>query len=181
MTTRRRTARRPGAIGLARAARRTTAWDDQLILSTALSDGVTGSVILAENVGDSEHRGCTIVRMLIGMQFMPINPGGINGQMAVTIGIGLASDDAFSAGALPDPEVDADFPVAGWMYRDRFVVGNLTPGAGPYLVLRVEKDLRAQRKLDRSTPFMSVRPDLVNGSAFSIIESGIIRILYKLP
>ena len=166
---------------MARAQKRVTAWDDQLVLGTTLFDGVTGSFILVENSADSEKRGCTIVRILVGMQFVPAVPNAVNGLMVVTLGIGVTSDDAFSAGALPDPEVDADFPVQGWMYRDRFMVADVASGGNAGAILRVEKDLRAQRKIDRSSPFMSVRVDNIQGTAFSVIESGIVRVLYKLP
>ena len=152
-----------------------------MINATTLVEATQAPVLLAENVADPEKRGCTIVRMLIGMQFFPASPNAVNGVQRVMIGVGVTSDDAFSAGALPDLETDADFPVQGWMYRDSFNLADIASGGNPGLILRVEKDIRAQRKIDRSTPFLVVRTNQVQGTAFAVIESGIIRILYKLP
>ena len=166
---------------MARANKRITAWDDQLVNTVNLVEGTQAPVLLAENVADPEKRGCTIVRMLIGIQIMPSNPNTANGTQRVMIGVGVTSDDAFSAGALPDLETDADFPVQGWMYRDSFVVVDIASGGNPGMVVRIEKDIRAQRKIDRSTPFLVLRTNTIQGSTIGVMYSGIVRILYKLP
>ena len=157
-----------------------TAWDDQLLSSFTLTSGVTATSILTENVADPEKRGCTIQRVIVGLDFSPNLPNAVNGASTISMGIGLTSDDAFAAAALPDPEVDADFPVSGWLYRNRVLITDTVTG-GNWRSIRVDQDLRVARKMDRSTVFMSFRAEQMSGAAFNVHVSGLIRVLYKLP
>ena len=158
-----------------------TAWDDQGIGLTTLVVGGNGlQLLLCENVADPEKRGCTLIRTIIGLSFLANSPGSVTGRVVVTFAIALASDDAFSAGALPDPEVDDDFPIGGWLYRTRFPVMD---GVGEPVptVHRIDADIRAGRKLDRSTIYMDMHSSSEFGSSFTVAINGMVRCLYKLP
>ena len=50
-----------------------------------------------------------------------------------------------------------------------------------YTTLRLDRDLRAMRKLDRATMYLRVENDNVEGTTFAIRIAGLIRVLYKLP
>ena len=174
------TRRRRTPIGVARAQRRTTAWDDQQFQLT-VADNSSQPLLLAENVGDAEHRGCTVVRMIIHLGFNCAIPGLVSGQAIQHVGIGLVSDDAFVANALPDPETDADFPVSGWLWRDAFVYISETLATGMPEVVRIFRDLRVMRKLDRSSLVFMWHNNGIEGNGFTMQVTGIIRVLYKLP
>ena len=179
MTTRVRTARRPGAILGGSPARRRTAWDDELIGTTVANAGQQVNLI-AQNVSDPEKRGCTIIRVIYHMWFLPNSPGAVNGVEQITLGIGIASDDAFSAGAIPEADTAADFPMSGWMYRDRLlVVDSIDAKDSP--AVELYRDLRVSRKMERGSVYVTHESDGFVGSAFTVAFSGIIRVLYKLP
>ena len=176
MTTRQRIARRPGA-----APKRVTAWDDTLIDLTVANLAATQSQGLVQNVADPEKRGCTAVRMILHLQLFPTSPGAVSGVQNVQFGVGLVSDDAFVAAAMPDPSAGDDFPVGGWMYRDSLLVVDETIATGPVPFTVVKQDLKVQRKLGRSTVALMANNTAIQGSNFAIGFRGIIRILYKLP
>ena len=182
MTTRGRTARRPGAIATARAARRNTAWDDSILNVDYVSGGATQGNRIMEDVADPEKRGCTVVRILISLSMYAAgDPGAVSGVQRTSLGICTMSDDAFDAAAFPDPNVNADFPVSGWMYRNTFAVRDETLATGIVPFVMIEKDLRVQRKMDRAALVLLGVSEGIQGSGFNVKIVGMIRVLYKLP
>ena len=137
--------------------------------------------MIAQNVADPEKRGCTIVRILAHLWLTATTPGAVSGIQRVHCGIGLASDDAFSANALPDIDQDSDFPVGGWMWRDLYVIKDETLASGVFAPIEIKVDLRAQRKMDRASVFLARSNTANEGSAFSVRMTGLVRVLYKLP
>ena len=164
------------------AARRGTAWDDLLVNQT-LTSAVQDIRELMQLVADPEKRGCTLIRTIIDLTFHPVSPGQVSGQQAVDLGIGLVSADARVAGAVPDSDVSGDFPVSGWIYRNRVRVVDETIATGivDYSGGRIEVDIRGQRKLDRSDVVLISLNTPIQGTAFNVNMLGIIRMLYKLP
>ena len=160
--------------------RRITAWDDE-IHEFSLTNSSQTAINLMTNVADPEKRGCTLVRLIIDVVLFPATPGNASGRQIVSLGIGVVSDDAFAAGTLPDPEEESDYPVGGWVYRARKSVFDETLATGLVRPVLIEKDLRAMRKLDRSTLALIVHNGAVEGTAFTIGMSGLTRSLYKLP
>ena len=178
MTTQRRIARRPVARG--GAPRRLTAWDDAEVSET-LTSGATGTHELMQNVSDPEKRGCTLVRCIINLWLVPNVPGQVEGLQQLWIGISLVSDDAFVAGALPDVDDVADYPMGGWLLRRTVVTQDMVANASNRVVTAVDLDLRAQRKMDRSTMVMSFLNQNRGGTPFTVRLVGLVRCLYKLP
>ena len=159
--------------------RRGTAWDD-LYLSGSVANAGQDIVRLLPNVSDTEKRGCTAIRVLYHAWYSPTSPGVANGVMSLDVGIGLVSDDAFSASAVPEADDADDFPVAGWVYRDRWAVMDSVDSRDIQPV-EAFRDLRAQRKLDRSSLVMLHEASTHVGTAFTIKFIGLVRVLYKLP
>ena len=120
MTTRQRTVRRRAVNG---AARRRTAWDDQIV-DFDIASGGQALFLLMENVADPEKRGCTLIRTIMGVDVNCAVPGQVSGQQKVSIGIMLVSDDAFVAGAaaMPNPATESEFPVGGWLLREQHLL-----------------------------------------------------------
>ena len=182
MSMQRRTARRPVATGRA-PQRRGTAWDDT-IMNSSLANNTRFQIDLLVNTADAEKRGCTVVRTLLDFQLFNATPGDVSGRQIFHMGIGLVSDDAFAAGgsAMPNPEEQDDYPVGGWMWRKSVAVfdESLANGVNPAPVT-IKEDLRAMRKLDRSTMALIIFNATGEGAPFSVQRIGIIRVLYKLP
>ena len=177
MTTRARTVRRPGAA----AVRRKTAWDDQILAANGIAVTSRVSIPLVEDVADPEKRGCTIVRIIVGLDLWPLAPAIANGSVNATIGIAIVSDDSFVANAMPDPEAQDDYPVSGWLYRARYRIVDTTTGGEGQTNVRVDRDLKVMRKIDRSTVVMIIHNEALEGTSFTMAFSGLVRVLYKLP
>ena len=179
MTTRRGTARRPAPSG--GAARRITAWDDQVLNVSGIAVSGTTGFQLMENAGDPEKRGCTVVRVIVGLTARPDPPGAVSGMQTLGLGICTVSDDAFAGGNLPDPLTDADYPVSGWMWRYVGAVVDETLAGGPVPPLEIVRDLKVMRKVDRSSLVLVVETAAGEGTTFSMRLHGLVRVLYKLP
>ena len=177
MTTRGGTARRPNQV---RAQRRGTAWDDRLFTGELLTPTLTISRELALNVSDTEKRGLTVQRVIVHL-FWNAASTGTDGVQMLTVGLATVSDDAHAAAAYPDADEDADFPVSGWMWRDRFALVSATIGGNLRSMLEIKQDLRVARKLDRSSLVLLLKTNAVSGTTFITEITGIVRVLYKLP
>ena len=99
----------------------------------------------------------------------------------MTWGLEMTSEDALAVGAMSDPDDASDFPVSGWLIRRRVFIVDETLANGPLPPVREDFDLRAMRKLDRSTLAFVVNNNGVEGTAFAVRTTGLIRVLYKLP
>ena len=162
--------------------RRGTAWDDNRF-NFGLGSGTFANIALVDDVADPEKRGCTLVRTIIDLQVFASDPGVASGRQLVDFGIGLVSDDAFTAGAtgMPNPEVESDYPVGGWLWRKTFAVFDETLATGHVPPVEIKADLRAMRKMDRSTVAFMLSNGVGEGTPFAIQIVGLMRILYKLP
>ena len=135
-----------------------------------MAAGASTTLLLVEDVADPEKRGCTLVRMILGFDLLPAVPLVVSGVMRATVGIGLASDDAFAAAALPEVDDQTDYPQGGWLFRGSWTVRDEAAISVPFV--RVDRDVRAMRKIDRSSVYIRIATSLVEGSAFSVIANG---------
>jgi len=77
----------------------------------------------------------------------------------ISLGIGVVAAPAFTTtGAVPTPNVDSEFPTAGWVLRDNGILVNQqdsgTVEAWHFPEFRW--DIRASRKVDRGVLFLRV-------------------------
>ncbi len=152
-------------------------------MSQSLANNARLDQDLLVNVADADKRGMTVIRTLIHLFFQSQIVTTVNGSQSLFMGIQLASEDAFAAMAVPDPNNATEYPIGGWLYRDRVIVTQ--SAAGVFLAIggtvELRHDLRSQRKLDRSEMIFSVENNAFGGTAFPVDVGGIIRVLYKLP
>jgi len=160
--------------------RRTTAWEDTFVNQTLVNNARLDQDLLV-NVSDADKRGMTVIRTLIHLYFPETAATEVSGVQKLLMGIQLASEDAFAAMAVPDPNNSTEFPIGGWMYRDIVVVSQSSARLHQNPVTEVRLDLRSQRKLDRSEMIFSIENNASGGTAFGVDVVGLIRVLYKLP
>ncbi len=160
--------------------RRTTAWEDTFVNQT-LNNNARLDQDLLVNVPDADKRGMTVVRTLVHLYFPETAGTAVTGAQKLLMGIQLASEDAFAAMAVPDPNNATEFPIGGWMYRDITVVTQTASRLHQKALQEMRLDLRSQRKLDRSEMIFSIENNASGGTAFSVDVVGLIRVLYKLP
>ena len=161
-----------------RAPRRGTAWIDTLVNSTLANAG-GDTVDLMGSTDTDERRGMTVTRLLLCLYLFPSDLMAVEGAQACDLGIGVASEDAFGAGALADPNVAGDEPLRGWLYRCRHVALSATGSA--FQSLNVREDIHSQRKIDKGTVYMRIDNVTIQGTAFTVRIAGTVRMLVKLP
>ena len=161
--------------------RRRTVWNDQGINVELVSGATAGSVSLVNGLSPDEMSGWTLTRVLIGLTLIPAIPSAVTGTQMLSLGLGLLEQSAFLAGATPDPSDGSDFPTSGWIYRARHVVEDDTgPGRGR-LGIRVDQDIRAQRRFRINSYALMFANDVLAGTAFDVDVTGMVRSLYLLP
>ncbi len=158
--------------------RRATDWIDTVI-DRSVASGAQDLFSLMTGVAPVNVRRQTLVRTLISLDFYSESAAGAYGIQQLDIGIGITSQEAFAAGVVADPEVAADQPSRGWIYRTR--MGVAQNGVGTQIIYSLRADIRASRKLDDGEGYFVVTNTTERGTSFSVHELGIIRQLWLLP
>ena len=154
-------------------------WVDTLI-STDTPATTQDIFSLMSTLDPDERRGATVTRIIACLALTGNTTGVADGVMSVDFGIGVASQEAFTAGSLSDPTDPAAQPIRGWLYRCRQMITQTTEAGHPDTELHWVFDVRSQRKLDTGELFLIWEPNLVSGSAFTVRVVGSVRTLLKL-
>jgi len=109
-------------------------------------------------------------------------PDNTIGAVSVDLGIGVAAEEAFNAGVVPDPDQASESPARGWLWRDRMVMvsNHITgpPVNDIFQVSEVRADIRAMRKVDRGILYMRSIARELNPTDFAPVRIvGIVRVL----
>jgi len=157
---------------------RQTDWIDTVTSLAPASDN-QANVSLISGLAPSNMRGTTLIRTIIRLGISSATVAGAWGVQTLDMGIGITSQEAFAAGALPDPNVAGDRPPRGWVWRDRVVVAQ-NGDAGP-IVSHVRADIRASRKVENGELFFIVWNTAGEGTSFTVNVRILIRALILLP
>ena len=155
---------------------RTPFWTDVLI------DQETGSaaadiVSLSQDLTNLQTRGVTIVRTIIDLHMAPTLPGAVTGIQKVSLGIGIASLEAFTSGVVLDANAASEKPPRGWLFRTQCMVIDMPEGVS---IVKCVGDFRGKRKLDNGEPFIQIMNDPASGTSFTVTTVGIVRTLMLL-
>ncbi len=156
-------------------ARRRRVWQDFRVAETT-PDGAVDALDLVKESTAGEVKGMTLVRMVISLTVMGDALSSTSTiLMNIALGVGLVS---FEAGiSLIDPANQDETPSSGWMWR---YLGTISDNLNQPL-LRLDYDIRAQRKLMYAEPRLFIANNVNSGAGFVIETFGIIRCLYLLP
>ena len=158
--------------------KRATTWLDTF-LDTSLADAGQFTTGLMFSFDQDEAVGMTLTRLLLCLQLSALVGNTIDSQQIIDIGIGTASAEAFAAVVLPDPNQATEFPEKGWIYRCRHLVNG--DAANQLLPVRIELDLKSQRKIDTGVVWLSMQSITNGGTVVATIITGSVRLLMKLP
>ncbi len=145
-----------------------------------LADASGSLQTLLGALGPINTRGNTVTRMIIDLMMVPTVTNAVTGMQKLSIGIGIASQDAFGVGAsaLPNPATEADEPARGWLYRGHKLINDDT---AQFSIAVVSVDIRAKRKVDNGELYLLMENFTTGGTAFSVTVVGLIRTLMLLP
>ena len=162
--------------------RRKTIWVDNIFNDTAASGTTSEFALLSPQIDAWEAtKGMTLLRTIVSLDVGPSALGVTVGVQRVSIGIGVAGEEAVTAGgaALPSPSNQADKPPSGWLYRQVRRIDDHTSD-DIHAVIHIEAIVKGARKLMYGETFMCVQNEAVSGSAFTIRTIGLVRQLYAL-
>ena len=156
---------------------RPTDWIDTSV-GVSIGNGAQGNVSLMTGVAPVNMRGMTLIRTIISLSMFSTEVAGAWGVQVISIGIGVASQEAFAAGVLPDPTTPGDKPPRGWVYRTQQSIWQ--NGAGAPVVAQINADIRGARKIENGELYIICDNNSVAGTTFGMRLQGLVRTLYKL-
>ena len=156
---------------------RPTDWIDTRV-AFQVAQAAQGLQSLMTGVAPVNMRGMTLIRTIISLGVFSTTTAGAWGVQAVDFGIGVASQEAFAAGVVPDPDVPTDKPPRGWVWRTAKNVAQ--NGSSTEVVTHLMADIRGARKIENGELYIAVDNNNVQGTSFEIDVQGLIRTLYKL-
>ncbi len=153
-------------------------WVDT-ITNTQVASGAKSETSLMTGISSTESRmGMTLMRLILCYSLGRTIMDSGEGIDLVSIGIGIASQEAFAGGVLADPESSAEFPMGGWLYRCRYAVHGFATNAQAVFQIQIDKDLGAKRKLNNGELYITVTNQAGNGIAGFISLIGATRALF---
>ena len=96
------------------------------------------------------------------------------GISQLDLAIGVSAVEAFNASTVPDPNVEADVPARGWLWRERLWLSHNATVQHP---MEVRFDLRAMRKVDRGVLYLVSQSANTFGTYGGITLMGLVRSL----
>ena len=156
-------------------------WIDTLLVETvALGVLEVNSLMGGITAAQSRFDQMTLLRTIIGLDLARSVHDSGEGSEICDIGIGIASQDAFSAGgtALPNPDTEADFPTRGWVWRARYRIFGFAADQPTIFTRRIDLDIRSQRKLENGVSFLVVDLQAAEGATSTMSMIGLIRQLW---
>jgi len=156
-----------------------TFWSDTLISSDIAVSSQQHLGLIDQFTKDQLRMGqVTLLRTIIGIDCAAVIHESGAGSSTLSMGIGVASQEAFLAGTLPDPNTATDFPTKGWIFRARGRVFAFPVGAPQVYSWRIDRDIRARRILDNGEPYMIFTNDTNEGSTTALRVTGLVRCLW---
>jgi len=150
-------------------------WSTKLISD---SFGVSGTQIIEDLLVISPINPVqTVARIVVHLGlFLTDIVSVVDGTVEVDLGIGVASEEAFLAGVVPDPNVESETPARGWLWRDRLWISyGAVADRDRYWAGEVRADLRAMRKVDRGILYMVSQVSTVSGTFDPVTMIGLVR------
>ena len=158
-----------------------TVWIDTRV-NEAVVTGTPFAISLMGTAGASQSRfdALTLTRTIIGLDVAAVVHDSGEGSARIALGIGVASEEAFVAGTLPDPDVDNDHPTRGWVWRAQYRIWAFAADQPAIFDRRVDLDIRAQRKLENGVAYLNGVNSTQEGAAVGVQVVGFIRTLWLI-
>jgi len=149
-------------------------WSDTLfnVLLVSGAAQINSDLLANAPVADT----LTVVRLVVDLQGYVQTTISTVGSQSLDVGIGVSSLEAFGVNALPDVNVDDEYPPRGWLYINRKVAIRYAIDS-PTVTARHQVDLRAMRRIDKGKLFVSMSTTAIDGTSQAVRVTGRIRAL----
>ena len=157
-----------------------TVWGDSLLSETVAGGGTVDVAFLGLPTLSALQRRIerfTLTRTIIGIDIMANVRDSGEGDQVVDLGIGVF-DNNMAVANFPNPAVEEEFPPLGWLWRARYRVYASAVDDQNVVRVRVDMNIKAQRKLQNGRPALVTTNTDVQGVATVILVTGLIRMLY---
>ena len=158
--------------------RRRRAWCDILINLAMTNNASIVPVDLLVDFPDVDVK--TVTRIIGDLTVFPDDRNGaIDSVQQVDVGIGVGSQEAFSAGVVPDPNVQAEYPTIGWLYiTTQVLVWNNSSGTNEVAHIPTwHFDIGSNRKVDKGVLWLAAHNTGADGSGLNVRMIGRVRSL----
>ncbi len=158
----------------------------RLWLDTVLNQDVANAGALVQSLmvnftaRETRISQMTLLRTIIGLDLAYTVHDAGEGSQIVSLGIGVASQEAFAAGIVADPNDGDDFPTRGWIWRASYRVFGFAADQPAVFTRRIDLDMRSMRKLENGECYMNVMNTAAEGVSSTVKVSGLIRQLYMV-
>ncbi len=159
-------------------ARRASEWFDTII-SFDIPSGTEVTLGLSKQSAGGTSEGYTVIRLLAFLNFIPAAIPTAVGYQIMDVGVGVATEDAITGGALPNLRTTDDRPIGDWMWRDQKIISVDNADTTRPTMLRI--DAKSQRKLAGGQMFLAVDNTATVGTDFTVRLRGLIRALVLQP
>jgi len=149
-------------------------------LNMSMASGAQDLVSLMTGVSSAQTRfdRMTLLRTIVGIDVAYTVHDSGEGSQNVAIGVGIASQEAFAAGTVSDPNSATDFPTRGWVWKWRGRIFGFAADQPAIMSRRIDIDLRGMRKLENGEAFIVANNDPNEGTATAIEITGLLRQLW---
>ncbi len=135
--------------------RRRRAWADTRFAGSNLAASGTNKTDLLADLSPTETK--TVTRLVGHLHLFATVTSEIEYEIAVDVGVGVVSKEAFDLETLPDAFVTSDYPQQGWVYVANRACYQSLSGGGVWRADAIfDFDIRSQRKVDRGVLFMVI-------------------------
>jgi len=160
-----------------RGPKRRTTWVDVRV-NQAMGNASQTIASLTGPFGSDDTHEWTITRVIGRLHAVTADATAAFTIQRVAVGIGVVSQEAFSASVVPDPEFDTDFPVEGWLVKMHLhPMWEAEVGGIPEVV---DFDIHAQRRIRGNEPVIIIENNLARGTSTEVEVNGLIRVLYLM-
>jgi hypothetical protein len=154
-------------------------WIDTVLnVAVATSATVLTSLMTGVSATQTRFDQMTLLRTIVGIDIARTVHDSGEGSETFSIGIGIASQEAFAAASLSDPQIATDFPTRGWIWRAQYRIFGFAADQPTIFTRRVDLDLRAMRKLENGEAFVTMVNLAQEGVSSADTVTGIIRQLW---
>ena len=150
-------------------------WIDTRINTAVVVGTLNIKTLMTDVTASQSRRGWTCVRTIIGLDFARTVHDSGEGSNLVGVGIGVASQEAFTASAISNPSTNTDFPTRGWLWRAMARIWGFAADDPQFMTWRIEKDIRAKRKIDNGEMYISASNETLEGTSGAMTLTGLVR------